>query len=138
MADRTRQELRRERHNLQNNTVRQRDSEETPRPVNGPESSGAAGLLPENERQAWIDEVTLARDACNPFDLKAFREGHMTPVYFGSALRNYGVRDLIEAFCDFGPSPRAQDADTRRVEATEEKMTGFVFRDSSQYGSQSP
>ena len=115
-------------YNLQNNAVRQRDSEETPRPVNGPEASGASGLLPENERQAWIDEVTLARDACNPFDLQAFREGHMTPVYFGSALRNYGVRDLIEAFCDYGPSPRAQDADTRRVEATEDKMTGFVFK----------
>ena len=52
----------------------------------------------------------------------------MTPVYFGSALRNYGVRDLIEAFCDYGPSPRAQDADTRKVEATEDKMTGFVFK----------
>ena len=115
-------------YNLQDNTVRRRDEEEKPTPVNGPEAAGASGLLPENERQAWIDEVTLARDACNPFDLQSFREGHMTPVYFGSALRNYGVRDLIEAFCDFGPSPRAQDADIRRVEATEDKMTGFVFK----------
>jgi peptide chain release factor 3 len=115
-------------YNLQNNTVRRRDEEEVPTPVNGPESSAASGLLPENERQAWIDEVTLARDACNPFDLQAFQEGHLTPVYFGSALRNYGVRDLIEAFCDYGPSPRAQDADTRKVEATEDKMTGFVFK----------
>ncbi|MDT4858792.1 Peptide chain release factor 3 [compost metagenome] len=52
----------------------------------------------------------------------------MTPVYFGSALKNYGVRDLIEAFCDFGPSPRDQQADSRMVGATEAKMTGFVFK----------
>ncbi|SFI68974.1 bacterial peptide chain release factor 3 (bRF-3) [Phyllobacterium sp. CL33Tsu] len=115
-------------YNLKDNTVRRRDEEEVPTPVNGPEADAASGLLPENERRDWIDEVTLARDACNPFDLQAFREGHLTPVYFGSALRNYGVRDLIEAFCDFGPSPRDQDADTRKVAAEEEKMTGFVFK----------
>ena len=40
-----------------------------------------AGLLPENERDAFIEELTLAREACRPFDLKAFREGHLTPVY---------------------------------------------------------
>ena len=115
-------------YNLATNTVRRRDEEEVPTPVSGPEADAASGLLPANERQDWIDEVTLARDACNPFDLQAFREGHLTPVYFGSALRNYGVRDLIEAFCDFGPSPRDQDADTRKVEAVEDKMTGFVFK----------
>ena len=115
-------------YNLQDNTVRRRDEEEIPTPVNGPEADAASGLLPANERQDWIDELELARDACNPFDLQAFREGHLTPVYFGSALRNYGVRDLIEAFCDFGPSPRDQDADTRKVEAVEDKMTGFVFK----------
>ncbi|RUY76006.1 EF-Tu/IF-2/RF-3 family GTPase, partial [Mesorhizobium sp. M7A.F.Ca.CA.001.10.2.1] len=66
--------------------------------------------------------------ACRPLDIEAFREGHLTPVYFGSALRNYGVRDLIEALGAFGPPPRAQEADTRKVEATEEKMTSFVFK----------
>ncbi|ENQ68944.1 hypothetical protein C962_02989 [Brucella melitensis CNGB 1076] len=72
--------------------------------------------------------MELARGVCRPFDLASFREGHMTPVYFGSALKNYGVRDLIEAFCDFGPSPRDQQADARMVAATEDKMTGFVFK----------
>ncbi len=60
--------------------------------------------------------------------MKAFREGHLTPVYFGSALRNYGVRDLIEALGEFAPPPRAQEGDSRTVEATEEKMTSFVFK----------
>ena len=52
----------------------------------------------------------------------------MTPVFFGSALRNFGVRDLIDAMAAFAPSPRAQRADRRLVEASEPKMTGFVFK----------
>jgi peptide chain release factor 3 len=52
----------------------------------------------------------------------------LTPVFFGSALRNFGVRDLIEALGNWAPPPRAQEADTRKVEATEDKMTSFVFK----------
>ncbi|MHC5306265.1 peptide chain release factor 3 [Bartonella sp. LJL80] len=111
---------------LHNNKVRQKDEEVKARPVSGPEE--AALLLPENDRAAFIEGVELARDACKTFDVKAFREGHMTPVYFGSALRNYGVRDLIDALVEFGPSPRDQVADSRTVAATEPKMTGFVFK----------
>ena len=87
-----------------------------------------AGLLPENEREAFIEELALAREACRPFDLEAFREGHLTPVFFGSALRNFGVRDLIDALGAFAPPPRDQEADTRMVEATEPTMTAFVFK----------
>src|SRR5690606_38084851 len=63
-----------------------------------------------------------------PFDLTAFREGHLTPVFFGSALRNFGIRDLIDAMAAYAPSPRGQEADKRTVEAVEPKMTGFVFK----------
>ena len=108
--------------------MRRGDDEKERTPVNGPDSNRVAGLLPDNEREAFIEELELAREACRPFDLEAFREGHLTPVYFGSALRNFGVRDLIEALGAFGPPPRAQEADTRTVEATEEKMTSFVFK----------
>lgn len=113
-------------YDLHNNTVREKDEEPDARPIRGAEE--AAELLPENERAAFIEGVELARDACKPFNLQAFREGHMTPVYFGSALRNYGVRDLINALAAYGPSPRDQLADTRLVHATEPKMTGFVFK----------
>jgi len=115
-------------YHLAENAVRGSDADLERRKVNGPDSDHAAGLLPENERDAFIEEMELAREACRPFDLKAFREGHLTPVYFGSALRNYGVRDLIEALGAFAPQPRAQEADRRKVEATEEKMTSFVFK----------
>ncbi|MCT8990023.1 peptide chain release factor 3 [Chelativorans sp. SCAU2101] len=115
-------------YHLADNTFRHSDEDVKPIPVNGPEADAISGLLPEHERDALVEEMLLAKEACKPFDLQAFREGHLTPVYFGSALRNYGVRDLIEALGKYGPAPRAQEADTRKVEATEEKMTSFVFK----------
>ncbi|MCZ2203495.1 peptide chain release factor 3 [Bartonella sp. A05] len=111
---------------LHHNRFRQKDDEITARTVSGPDE--VANFLPENQRTSFIEGVELARNVCKNFDLQAFREGHMTPVYFGSALRNFGVRDLINALVDFGPRPRDQVADQRNVIATEQKMTGFVFK----------
>ncbi|EJF74574.1 peptide chain release factor 3 [Bartonella alsatica] len=111
---------------LHYNCFRQKDDEVTQQAVSGLDE--VALLLPENRRTLFIEEVELARSACKSFDLRAFREGHMTPVYFGSALRNFGVRDLINALVDFGPSPRDQVADQRNIIATEPKMAGFVFK----------
>ena len=72
--------------------------------------------------------MTLAVEGCKPFDQQAFLEGHLTPVLFGSALKEFGVRDLIDAMAEFAPPPRAQEASTRMVKADEAKMTGFVFK----------
>jgi peptide chain release factor 3 len=77
---------------------------------------------------ALKEELALATEACKPFDLEAFREGHLTPVYFGSALRNFGVGDLLEGLGRFAPAPRAQDSDLRKVEAAEPRMSAFVFK----------
>jgi len=74
------------------------------------------------------EELSLVREACNPFDLEAFRQGHLTPVYFGSAIKNFGVSDLLDALGAYAPSPRAQEADSRKVEATEPAMSAFVFK----------
>ena len=115
-------------YHLADNAVRRGDDELERTKVNGPDSNRVSGLLPEHERPAFIEELELAREACRPFDLTAFREGHLTPVFFGSALRNYGVRDLIEALGAWAPPPRAQQADSRAVEATEERMSAFVFK----------
>ncbi|MFL5180311.1 MAG: peptide chain release factor 3 [Microvirga sp.] len=115
-------------YDLARNLVRRLDADEAPMPVNGPASPAVEALLPEEEREAWREEIALAQDACRPFALKAFREGHLTPVFFGSALKNFGVRDLIDALAEFAPPPRAQSADTRLVAAHENRMTGFVFK----------
>ncbi len=74
------------------------------------------------------EELALVKEASKPFDLTSFREGHMTPVYFGSALRNFGVGDLLEGLGKFAPPPRAQDSNLRKVEASEPRMSAFVFK----------
>ena len=105
------------------------DEEETPTPVSragrSPRSQGCS--LP-RESKSFQEELLLAREASKPFDLNSFREGHLTPVFWGSALKNYGVRDLINGLGAYAPSPRNQQAASRMVEASEPKMTGFVFK----------
>ena len=113
-------------YHLTNNTYRGPDSQVQATPVNGPQT--VAENLPQNERESFIEELELAREACRPFDRQSFLEGHMTPVFFGSALRNYGVRDLINALGALAPPPRDQVADIRTVHASEDKMTAFVFK----------
>ncbi len=80
------------------------------------------------DASAIKDELALVSEACKPFDLASFREGHLTPVFFGSALRNFGVGDLLEGLGRYAPPPRAQASDARKVDAAEPKMTAFVFK----------
>ncbi len=68
------------------------------------------------------------QEACRTFDTQAYLEGHLTPVFFGSALRTFGVADLIDALADFAPAPKGLQAESRYVEAHEKKMSGFVFK----------
>ncbi len=112
---------------LRDNKVRGLDSEPA-RAVDGINGTDIASMLPASGRQAYLDEMGLALDGCKPFDLTAFREGHLTPVFFGSALRNMGVRDLIDALGVIAPSPRSQQAAERMVEASDPKMSGFIFK----------
>jgi len=87
-----------------------------------------AKFNPNLDVAAVKDELELITEACKPFELEAFREGHLTPVYFGSALRNFGVGDLLEGLGKFAPEPRAQESDQRRIEAAEPRMSAFVFK----------
>jgi peptide chain release factor 3 len=109
-------------------SVRRLDKDSETMTVEGVEDPKLAALLPPFEVAAWQEEAMLAEAGCKPFDLAAFREGHLTPVFFGSALRNFGVRDLIDAMAAYAPPPRGQEADKRLVEAVEPRMTGFVFK----------
>jgi peptide chain release factor 3 len=87
-----------------------------------------AALNPMFDKAAIEEELTLAKGACNSFDLAAFRGGHLTPVFFGSALKNFGVGDLLDALGADAPPPRAQQSDKRKVDAHEPRMTAFVFK----------
>ena len=114
-------------YHLRENKIRGLDTEDA-KPVNGIDSPAVAALLPGNDRQAYLDEMGLALEGCQPFEMQAFREGHLSPVFFGSALRNMGVRDLIDAMAVIAPPPRSQQAASRMVEAGDPKMSGFVFK----------
>ncbi len=109
-------------------SVRRLDKDDEELKVLGLDDPALAALLPPFEADGWREEAMLAAEGSKPFDLAAFREGHLTPVFFGSALRNFGVRDLIDAMAAYAPPPRGQQADKRLVEANEPKMTGFVFK----------
>lgn len=113
---------------LANNLVRRLDADAEAIPVTGPDDPKCVGLLPEHERDAWLEEVMLAQEGLKRFEEAPFREGHLTPVFFGSALKNFGVRDLIDALAAVAPPPRGQEADKRLVTPTEPGMTGFVFK----------
>ena len=87
-----------------------------------------AALNPNLDAAVIGGELDLVREACKRFDLQAFREGHLTPVFFGSALKNFGVGDLLDALATVAPPPRAQAADKRLVTAAETDMSAFVFK----------
>ncbi|WP_455196412.1 peptide chain release factor 3 [Kaarinaea lacus] len=74
------------------------------------------------------EEVDLVRGASHAFDLQAYREGKLTPVFFGSAINNFGVRELLDALVDYAPPPPTRETLSRAVDATEEKFSGFVFK----------
>ena len=74
------------------------------------------------------EEMDLVRAALPEFEVPAFLAGHLTPVFFGSAIREIGVRDLLDGLASYGPPPRAQIADTRIVEANEASLTALVFK----------
>ncbi len=115
-------------YDLRKNAVRRLDAEGIALPVSGPEDPAISHLMAADEVGPWREELSLAREALKPFDLQAFHEGHLTPVLFGSALRNFGVRDLIDALVEFAQTPRGQSANRRVVAPDEAKMTGFVFK----------
>lgn len=115
-------------YHLASATYRQVDDDASARKVSGLEDPELLAMLPSFERDAWRESAMLAKEACKPFDPAAFLEGHLTPVFFGSALRNFGIRELMDAMTDFAPSPREQAANIRVVLPTEPKMSGFIFK----------
>ncbi len=78
--------------------------------------------------QQLRDEIELVQAAGHGFELEAYRAGKLSPVFFGSAVNNFGVRELLNGFVEWSPPPSARASDTRRVEPDEEKFSGFCFK----------
>ena len=75
-----------------------------------------------------VAQIEFVKGASDRFDLEAFLAGRQTPVYFGTALGNFGVREMLDDFVRYAPSPQARRAVERVVEPAEERFTGFVFK----------
>ena len=90
------------------------------------------GFLPEDQREALAEAAELAREACPAFNETSYREGHLTPVYFGSALRHFGVVELLDALASHAPGPKPVEAciGGRKgvVEPGDAQLSGFVFK----------
>jgi peptide chain release factor 3 len=74
------------------------------------------------------EDVALIEGAANPFGMDHYLRGNQTPVFFGSALNNFGVRELLDAFIEMAPAPRSRQAATREVFPGEASFSGFVFK----------
>ena len=74
------------------------------------------------------EDVELVEGVYDPFDREAYLRGELAPVFFGSAINNFGVRELLDCFVRIAPSPGPSPTLTRSVEPAEERMTGFVFK----------
>ncbi|MFC6858650.1 peptide chain release factor 3 [Zunongwangia atlantica] len=91
-------------------------------------SSELDDLIGNKAADTLRDELELAQGVYPEFDNKAYLEGRLQPVFFGSALNNFGVRELLDCFIDIAPPPRPKESDIRVVEPAEDKFTGFVFK----------
>ena len=74
------------------------------------------------------EDAALLQDAANPFDYQGYLKGYQTPVFFGSALNNFGVRELLDSFVEMAPPPGPMTALSREVSPYEETFSGFVFK----------
>lgn len=80
------------------------------------------------KKASQLREELELLEALDPFDPEAFLRGEQTPFFFGSAINNFGVQELLNAFVEIAPSPQPRATLTREVEPTEEDFSGFVFK----------
>lgn len=74
------------------------------------------------------DEIELVKGASHEFDKQAYLKGELTPVYFGTALGNFSVKEMLDDFVEWAPAPQSRETETRLVGAKESDFSGFVFK----------
>ena len=92
--------------------------------INNPELDEILGTQANDLRE----EIELVKGVLSEFNLEEFLAGRQTPVFFGSAINNFGISPLLDAFAQYAPVPQKREAKQRIVEATEEAFSGFVFK----------
>jgi len=84
--------------------------------------------VPEHLLAQLREEIEMARELLPRVDPQAVIEGHMSPIWFGSAINSFGVKELMEGIANYGPEPQPQSATPRQILPEETKVTGFVFK----------
>lgn len=92
--------------------------------LNNPLLDDAIGDMAEELRM----EIELVQGASHSFDKEAYRAGKQTPVYFGSAINNFGIKEMLDDFARFAPSPLPRSTEQRMVHPEEKNFSGFVFK----------
>lgn len=92
------------------------------------DDKGIDAKIGDRAAQKLRDEVELVETVYPEFDVEAYRRAELAPVFFGSALYNFGVQELLDSFVEIAPSPRDAKTDERMVSPYEDKFTGFVFK----------
>ncbi|EAR50413.1 peptide chain release factor 3 [Oceanicola granulosus HTCC2516] len=96
--------------------------------INGLDDPKLAQHVPAELLDKLREEVEMARELLPPLDPKAFLEGTMTPIWFGSAINSFGVKELMDGLGNYGPEPQPTPAEPRQIAPEEPKVTGFVFK----------
>jgi len=95
--------------------------------IDGLHSDETSELLG-SDADALREEIELVKGACPEFSIDAYLQAQQSPVFFGSALANFGVKELLDEFVRFAPSPRVRETEQRDVSPEEDQLTGFVFK----------
>jgi peptide chain release factor 3 len=96
--------------------------------VDGLDAPELAAAIGAESVAAFRDDVELARGATSAFDEDEYRVGRQTPVFFGAAIHNYGVKELLDSFVRYAPAPQPRETDKRLVSPDETPFSGFVFK----------
>ncbi len=96
--------------------------------IEGLDDPKLADHVPAALLETLREELEMARELLPPFDAKAFLEGSLTPIWFGSAINSFGVKELMDGIGNYGPVPQPQLAEPRQVSPDEKAVTGFVFK----------
>ena len=96
--------------------------------VGGMEDPQILQRVPDRTMETLREEIEMVCGLCPAFDKEMYQTGHMTPVFFGSALNNFGVRELLNGLAELAPSPRPQNTTSRMVAPEESHVSGFVFK----------
>ena len=96
--------------------------------IDGIDNTHLDEVLGEELAQEARDEIELITGTTNPFNIDDFLDGKQTPIFFGSAINNFGIENLLDGFIQYAPTPQGRESDVRNVMPNENKLTGFVFK----------